>query len=289
MSNKSNKLVAKAHRLNTFYVTNDSVWDYAFERVGDSVDLEFSIKNPQPQDIYVRLFECCSETSFTQCNRWIRSQMRDSNNIKGFKKSGSYHTISPRETLESIRRIYGLEEASQISDHYRNKWLREDRSSSSDLKVGDMIYIPQLRTTDAAIPLGDQLDVREIDEPVENGKRYRAQWSIQETGYNPLDYNLWIAELDIDLFAFPDAKDPASEVTPLVFRPQFVVFLKTGQILGLSPPPLSLVRQATLETETEREGKVGQVLLIEGTIRSLQKKTSGPEPFSESEEPILFF
>lgn len=262
------------------------VFDYGFERFGDHIHLSFSVKGDQPPVMKVRLYEYNREVPARRREEMIRGHAAEQREKPGYEKSGCYHEVQAGETLQSIAESHGLRGASEIYDHYENTELRAGCPSASQVEAGEMAYVPQLRGR-KPIPLGELLDVEEVDEPVDGGKRYEARWSIDRSGYDPLDHNRWLPERQVGIptmrnLTFDPDDDEASEF----ILPQFAVLTGDYQVLGVSPTPLWLVRQTEYQGTEESERLLA--FMTDGTLREMGA-THGTELFDVADEPVVFF
>ncbi|UCD17301.1 MAG: LysM peptidoglycan-binding domain-containing protein [Candidatus Zixiibacteriota bacterium] len=263
-----------------------TVFDYAFERDGDYVNLAFSVRDPQPEALYVRLYECCITADPVQRRQYIKLHAVSHGDEPGCVKSGQYYTVADGDTMQEIAQKFGHKDWKDIYNHPLNSMFRMARPDPTSLEAGDEIFVPQLDIRDVALPLGDLISTDAVDESVPNGKRYQARWDIEQTGYNPLDWRGWLPEVKIGMFFNREASSNPKEYGGQVsYRPQFAVLTGPGKVIGISPTPLELVRETQIETE-EDSPEFG-VILGDGTARELGSGTTS-ETFSDADEPLTF-
>ncbi|MBW1803670.1 MAG: LysM peptidoglycan-binding domain-containing protein [Deltaproteobacteria bacterium] len=255
------------------------VFDYAFEREEEFVNLTFSVRDPQFSSITVRLFECPAHFSLQQREKFIVECIEKTGD-NGFEKSGRFYQVVSGDTPESISGKFGYKNFNTIFSHYANELIRVKREKSDNITAGDIIYIPQLKTDSKAIPLGEKIDVVETDESVPRGKRYKAVWDVTKTGFDPLDWDNWIPELPK-----PGARMPDPGGKNKYILPQFAVFAGNN-LAGVSPNPLELIQDLSLNAA--EEGGYSRVVLAGGLSREI-KKDSSSEKFSQDEHPIAIY
>jgi hypothetical protein len=261
------------------------VVDYEFRHDGDRTNLSFTIRGIQPEELFVRLYECSTRADAKRREDWIRSHAARIQDEPGYVKSGRYCEVRDGDSIESLAGAHGFSDAARIRKHFENDALRRLRGDSFSVEPGDFVFIPQLDTADAPIPLGDLLAVAPSDEQVQGGKRYTALWDHVDAQYDPLDWTLWMPETasSIPVLRNMDFASGASNAS-IFYVPQFAVLTGGFVPIGVSPPPMWLVHLSQLEKPSESDNF--HVFLAGNAPRPMTATTA---EFEGPEEPLTFY
>ena len=260
------------------------VVDYEFRHDAGNTALCFTIRGRQPDELFVRLYECSTRADAQQRERAILAHAADFQDNPGYRKSGRYCEVQDGDSLESLARQHGLSDARLIRGHFENSPLREALGDSFSVQTGDFLFVPQI-STDGPVPLGDLLSVELSGEQVQGGTRYTATWNNADTGYDPLDWTSWLPGTESSIPVLRNMDFPSGESAGSIFYvPQFAVLIGGYIPIGVSPAPLWLVHMSEFERPSESDAF--HAFLADDTPRPMGDTTG---EFEGPEEPLTFY
>lgn len=268
----------------TLHVTRKSmerVFDYSFARDGENVVLSFSVRDPQPSGLKIRLFEAPGSASPALRETWISEWCALHGNDPGFMKGGVVVEVKRGDSLSRIALKYGITAWPILYNHPANEAFRRLRPNPNLIEPGDRVYVPQISLSDGVNPIGPILDAKQDSASVSGGKRYKVTWDVEKNGYDPLSWINWLPECTVA----PNQEAPALQgVGEDLCMPVFAVISgKTVLAVSLTPGQLTLDTKLKAASDfVPRES-----VLADGSTKLVVGKDKSAT-FTPSEEPITF-